>query len=152
MSKKRQGFVAAGRASPAIASGLPTSWPGTKNGAIARKKLSEMFPGLTLADIHAALTYYFDYPQEIEDDLPNIRGMVRVAQSERSFQDSCHASGEAGVAEPIRFFMDQHFPVQVSLGLRRSWDRCLDSPGSRAMRFIRTLINYILQPAKVACW
>src|SRR5438105_11596759 len=27
------------------------------------------FPGLTLADIHAALAYYFDHRQEIEEDL-----------------------------------------------------------------------------------
>jgi uncharacterized protein (DUF433 family) len=33
------------------------------------EEIVEMFPGLTLADIHAALTYYFDYPQEIEADL-----------------------------------------------------------------------------------
>ena len=28
-----------------------------------------MFPGLTLADVHAALTYYFDHRSEIADDL-----------------------------------------------------------------------------------
>src|SRR5215218_10289606 len=27
-----------------------------------------MFPGITLADVHAALAYYFDNRQEIEDD------------------------------------------------------------------------------------
>ena len=33
------------------------------------EEIVEMFPGLTLADVHAALTYYFDNPQEIEADL-----------------------------------------------------------------------------------
>lgn len=28
-----------------------------------------MFPGLTLADVHAALAYYFDHRAEIADDL-----------------------------------------------------------------------------------
>jgi len=27
-----------------------------------------MFPGITLGDLHAALTYYFDNPQEIQDE------------------------------------------------------------------------------------
>jgi len=31
-------------------------------------EIVEMFPGITLADVHAALTYYFDHRQEIEGD------------------------------------------------------------------------------------
>jgi hypothetical protein len=27
-----------------------------------------MFPGITLADVHAALTYYFDHCEEIEEE------------------------------------------------------------------------------------
>jgi uncharacterized protein (DUF433 family) len=27
-----------------------------------------MFPGITLADVHAALAYYFDHREEIEDE------------------------------------------------------------------------------------
>ena len=39
-------------------------------------EIVDMFPGITLADVHAALAYYFDHRQEIEadfkrDDLPN---------------------------------------------------------------------------------
>jgi uncharacterized protein (DUF433 family) len=32
------------------------------------EEILELFPGITLADVHAALTYYFDNRQEIEDD------------------------------------------------------------------------------------
>jgi uncharacterized protein (DUF433 family) len=31
-------------------------------------EIVEMFPGISLADVHAALAYYFDHRQEIEDD------------------------------------------------------------------------------------
>ena len=31
-------------------------------------EIVEMFPGITLADVYAALAYYFDHRQEIEDD------------------------------------------------------------------------------------
>jgi uncharacterized protein (DUF433 family) len=35
------------------------------------KEIVEMFPGITLADVHAALTYYFDNRQEIEAEFEN---------------------------------------------------------------------------------
>ena len=31
-------------------------------------EIVDMFPGITLADVYAALTYYFDNGQEIEDE------------------------------------------------------------------------------------
>ena len=31
-------------------------------------EIVDLFPGISLADVHAALTYYFDNPQEIEDE------------------------------------------------------------------------------------
>jgi uncharacterized protein (DUF433 family) len=36
-------------------------------GMSAREILAE-YPGITLADVHAALTYYFDNQQEIDDE------------------------------------------------------------------------------------
>src|SRR4051794_34090876 len=33
------------------------------------KEIVAEFPGITLADVHAALTYYYDNPQEIADEL-----------------------------------------------------------------------------------
>ena len=36
-----------------------------------------MFPGITLADVHAALTYYFDHREEIEADLRQDEQTVR---------------------------------------------------------------------------
>ena len=32
------------------------------------EEIVEMFPGINLADVYAALTYYFDNRQEIEDE------------------------------------------------------------------------------------
>jgi uncharacterized protein (DUF433 family) len=31
-------------------------------------QIVDLFPGITLADVHAALAYYFDHRQEIEDE------------------------------------------------------------------------------------
>lgn len=31
-------------------------------------QIVDMFPGITLADVHAALAYYFDHREEIEDE------------------------------------------------------------------------------------
>jgi uncharacterized protein (DUF433 family) len=31
-------------------------------------EIVDMFPGITLADVHAALAYYFDHREEIEDE------------------------------------------------------------------------------------
>lgn len=31
-------------------------------------EVAAMFPGITLGDVHAALAYYFDNPQEIQDE------------------------------------------------------------------------------------
>ena len=33
------------------------------------EEIVEMFPGITLADVYAALAYYFDNRQEIDDEL-----------------------------------------------------------------------------------
>ncbi len=35
----------------------------------APDEIVALFPGLTLADVHAALAYYFDHREEIEADL-----------------------------------------------------------------------------------
>lgn len=38
-----------------------------------------MFPGVTLADVHAALAYYFDHREEIDDDLKNDESVSQQA-------------------------------------------------------------------------
>ena len=43
-------------------------------------EIVEMFPGITLGDVHAALAYYFDNRREIEDDL---KGDAALAESLR---------------------------------------------------------------------
>ncbi len=44
-------------------------------------EIVDMFPGITLADVHAALTYYFDNREEIDNALRE------DVQSERIFKD-----------------------------------------------------------------
>ena len=40
-----------------------------------------MFPGITLADVHAALAYYFDNRQEIEADFRNDQEWAAFAEA-----------------------------------------------------------------------
>jgi uncharacterized protein (DUF433 family) len=35
------------------------------------KEIVEQYPGITLADVHAALVYYYDHQQEIDGELRN---------------------------------------------------------------------------------
>ena len=44
-------------------------------------QIVDLFPGITLADVHAALAYYFDHRPEIEDDF---RGDDHWAERVRS--------------------------------------------------------------------
>lgn len=39
-------------------------------------EIVEMFPGITLADVYAALSYYFDHRQEIENDFKDAEQMA----------------------------------------------------------------------------
>ena len=39
-----------------------------------------MFPGITRADVHAALAYYYDHPQEIADDFHKDEEWARWAE------------------------------------------------------------------------
>lgn len=39
-------------------------------------EILDLYPGLTLADIYAALAYYFDHPEEIEEDLQEESAIV----------------------------------------------------------------------------
>ena len=40
-----------------------------------------MFPGITLADVHAALAYYFDHRDEIEADFRNDEKLAEFAKT-----------------------------------------------------------------------
>lgn len=44
-------------------------------------EIVDMFPGITLADVHAAMAYYFDHREEIEADL---RQEAETAESLRA--------------------------------------------------------------------
>ena len=48
-----------------------------KRGRSPDEIVASIFPGLTLADLYAALSYYHDHRQEIEDQFEREAGMVR---------------------------------------------------------------------------
>ncbi len=41
----------------------------------------EMFPGITRADVHAALAYYFDHVEEIDNDFRNDEQWAQWAEA-----------------------------------------------------------------------
>jgi uncharacterized protein (DUF433 family) len=45
-------------------------------------EIVELFPGITIADVHAALTYYFDHREEIEDNLEKMIGLADALKAE----------------------------------------------------------------------
>ena len=62
-------------------------------------EILDLYPGLTLADVYAALTYYFDHPDEIEAEME--RETVSVAETREHYpakvQDKLLVeNGEAG--------------------------------------------------------
>jgi uncharacterized protein (DUF433 family) len=44
-------------------------------------QIVEMFPGITLADVHAALAYYYDHIEEIENDFAKDEEWARWAEA-----------------------------------------------------------------------
>ena len=46
------------------------------------EEIVEMFPGITLADVYAALTYYFDNRVEIENDFATNEGLAAELMKE----------------------------------------------------------------------
>jgi uncharacterized protein (DUF433 family) len=89
--------------------------------AVLHKKLGlspaeivPQYPGISLADVHAALAYFLDHRR---------RSRTRSASTRRPWP-SCSPAGpprcrRSSLAEPIRFFLDQHIPGAVSTGLRQ---------------------------------
>ncbi len=47
----------------------------------APDEIVAMFPGITLADVHAALAYYFDHREEIENDFRTDEDWAKFAQT-----------------------------------------------------------------------
>lgn len=46
------------------------------------EEIVEMFPGITLADVYAALTYYFDNRVEIENDFATNEALAKELMKE----------------------------------------------------------------------
>src|SRR5437868_15254829 len=51
-------------------------------------EIVQMFPGITLGDVHAALAYYFDHRKEIEADFKRRSEERRVGKECRSGRSS----------------------------------------------------------------
>ena len=41
-------------------------------------EIVSMFPGITPGDVHAALTYFFDHPQEIRADIAEDESVIKA--------------------------------------------------------------------------
>ena len=82
------------------------------------KRWSFQFPGISLADVYAALTYYFDNRDEIEPDFRKDEETEKWVKADipSRFAPSC---GRKSVAEPIRYFFDQHVLAGIVSGLRQ---------------------------------
>lgn len=46
------------------------------------QEIVEMFPGITLSDVYAALTYYFDNREEIENDFASNEALAEELKKE----------------------------------------------------------------------
>jgi hypothetical protein len=57
-------------------------------------EIVEAHPHLTLADVHAALAYYYDRPEIIRDEWRE--GDARIAALRRVYPSRLRAGGEAG--------------------------------------------------------
>ena len=80
-------------------------------------------PTITLADVHAALAFYFDHIEEIQQEM-----LAERASAEEFRRD--HPSllesklrqerlEEASSPVPVRFHLDEHISIQIAAGLRR---------------------------------
>src|SRR5664279_5663622 len=81
------------------------------------------FPTITLGDVHAALAYYFDHVDEIQQEM----------RAERAYAAEFHQKNpslleaklrqerleEASWPVPIRFHLDEHISGHIAAGLRR---------------------------------
>jgi uncharacterized protein (DUF433 family) len=45
------------------------------------EEIVELFPGITIADVHAALAYYFDHSQEIEGDFEKTNELAHALRT-----------------------------------------------------------------------
>jgi uncharacterized protein (DUF433 family) len=50
-------------------------------GMSAAQIVAEVFPSLTKADVHAALAYYYDHPEDVEKDFRNDEEWARWAEA-----------------------------------------------------------------------
>src|SRR5436853_534964 len=80
-------------------------------------EIIDMFSGITLADVYAALTYYFDNRQEIEDEFKKSDEWAEWLKANVPSKIPSRLNGSAD-AEATGFYMDQHFRGPVSQALQ----------------------------------
>ena len=73
---------------------------------------------LTLADVHAAVAYYFDHRAEIEERIAESAALIDVLRKE-TFRGSPRNSANRPDMTRIRFFTDEHVSKAVVMGIRR---------------------------------
>jgi uncharacterized protein (DUF433 family) len=59
------------------------------------------YPQLTPADVHAALAYYFDNRDEIENQMREDAEFVKAMKAKQGCRPTPASAGDEGVAEPL---------------------------------------------------
>ena len=84
-------------------------------GKTAQQIVAE-YPTLTLAEVHAALAYYYDHREQIDAD---IRAGEEFAEQLQPAPPPYSRSWDTAMARTIRFHLDEHCPTALAEGLRR---------------------------------
>lgn len=63
------------------------------------EQIVEQYPSITLADVHAALAYYYDHEEEMKAEIEEERRFVEEMKAKAG--PSLHTSGEAFLVSEI---------------------------------------------------
>ena len=92
-------------------------------------------PGLTLADVYAALTYYWDHRAQIDADIHEGRELAAKLRSGAPSNLERHGKG---MPQTIRFHLDEHCPRASPDGLHRRGHRRDELPRRLGFSTLRT--------------
>ena len=111
--------AAASLGARAVASRLRTSLSSMNVSAKAADDIATEYD-LTLADVHAALAYYFDHRAEIEERIAESGALIDVLRKENvsRLAEKPRTDQKPDMAR-IRFFTDEQVSRAVVMGIRR---------------------------------
>jgi uncharacterized protein (DUF433 family) len=86
-------------------------------------QIVDAHPHLTLAQVHAALAYYYAHQAELDREIREGEAAIRELRARTTPLRRCPTV-------PVRFYLDESVPVSIAAGLRR---RGVDAVTARAM-------------------